>query len=286
MKGKQRTLLNSIGKLALLLLFSLLSTALSAQNKKISGKVIDEKHQPVLGASVVVKGTTKGTTTDFDGNFTIEVPAKATLSVSFIGYHTQNVAVGNQNQLTIVLKEEQEQLDEVVVVGYGTVRKKDLTGAVSSVSNKALKEKPIANAGEALQGRAAGVQVTSAGKPGDNVSFRIRGISTINNSEPLLVIDGVPTDLGINALNVDDIENIDVLKDASATAIYGSRGANGVVLITTKKGKNGASGPTRCRGRRQTVVQHQCSPSTSYQLTRNAQRPRVCFFSQRNDCQL
>ena len=239
MKGKQRTLLNSIGKLALLLLFSLLSTALSAQNKKISGKVIDEKHQPVLGASVVVKGTTKGTTTDFDGNFTIDVPAKATLSVSFIGYHTQNVAVGNQNQLTIVLKEEQEQLDEVVVVGYGTVRKKDLTGAVTSVSNKALKEKPIANAGEALQGRAAGVQVTSAGKPGDNVSFRIRGISTINNSEPLLVIDGVPTDLGINALNVDDIENIDVLKDASATAIYGSRGANGVVLISTKKGKNG-----------------------------------------------
>ncbi|MFC2505114.1 MAG: SusC/RagA family TonB-linked outer membrane protein, partial [Capnocytophaga ochracea] len=232
-------LLNSIGKLALLLLFSLLATALSAQNKKISGKVIDEKHQPVLGASVVVKGTTKGTTTDFDGNFTIDVPAKATLSVSFIGYHTQNVAVGNQNQLTIVLKEEQEQLDEVVVVGYGTVRKKDLTGAVTSVSNKALKEKPIANAGEALQGRAAGVQVTSAGKPGDNVSFRIRGISTINNSEPLLVIDGVPTDLGINALNVDDIENIDVLKDASATAIYGSRGANGVVLITTKKGKNG-----------------------------------------------
>lgn len=138
-----------------------------------------------------------------------------------------------------MLKEEQEQLDEVVVVGYGTVRKKDLTGAVTSVSNKALKEKPIANAGEALQGRAAGVQVTSAGKPGDNVSFRIRGISTINNSEPLLVIDGVPTDLGINALNVDDIENIDVLKDASATAIYGSRGANGVVLITTKKGKNG-----------------------------------------------
>ena len=193
----------------------------------------------MLGASVVVKGTTKGTTTDFDGNFTIDVPAKATLSVSFIGYHTQNVAVGNQNQLTIVLKEEQEQLDEVVVVGYGTVRKKDLTGAVTSVSNKALKEKPIANAGEALQGRAAGVQVTSAGKPGDNVSFRIRGISTINNSEPLLVIDGVPTDLGINALNVDDIENIDVLKDASATAIYGSRGANGVVLISTKKGKNG-----------------------------------------------
>ena len=193
----------------------------------------------MLGASVVVKGTTKGTTTDFDGNFTLEVPAKATLSVSFIGYHTQNVAVGTQNQLTIVLKEEQEQLDEVVVVGYGTVRKKDLTGAVTSVSNKALKEKPIANAGEALQGRAAGVQVTSAGKPGDNVSFRIRGISTINNSEPLLVIDGVPTDLGINALNVDDIENIDVLKDASATAIYGSRGANGVVLITTKKGKSG-----------------------------------------------
>jgi len=214
-------------------------SAALAQTISVKGTVTDESKLPMPGVSVVVKGTTKGTTTDFDGNFTLEVPAKATLSVSFIGYHTQNVAVGTQNQLTIVLKEEQEQLDEVVVVGYGTVRKKDLTGAVTSVSNKALKEKPIANAGEALQGRAAGVQVTSAGKPGDNVSFRIRGISTINNSEPLLVIDGVPTDLGINALNVDDIENIDVLKDASATAIYGSRGANGVVLITTKKGKSG-----------------------------------------------
>ena len=154
--------------------------------------------------------------------------------------------------------------------------RKDLTGAVTSVSNKALKEKPIANAGEALQGRAAGVQVTSAGKPGDNVSFRIRGISTINNSEPLLVIDGVPTDLGINALNVDDIENIDVLKMLRQLPFTVLVVLMGWCLSLPKKEK----------WRRQTVVQHQCSPSTSYQLTRDAQRPRVCFFSQRNDCQL
>lgn len=137
------------------------------------------------------------------------------------------------------MKENAEMLDEVVVVGYGVSRKKDLTGAVSSVSGDLMKDKPVASIGEALQGRAAGVQVVSSGKPGDNVSFRIRGISTINNSEPLLVIDGVPTDLGLNALNMEDVETVDVLKDASATAIYGSRGANGVVLVTTKKGKTG-----------------------------------------------
>ena len=240
MKGKRKLLLKGVARVVLLLVLALSSNLLSAQNlRKITGIVTDEKKQPVMGASVVVKGSTKGTSTDFDGKFSLDVPQNAVLTVSFIGYHTQQVNVGKQSHVAIVLKEESQQLDEVVVVGYGVVRKKDLTGAVATVGTKALKEKPLASAGEALQGRAAGVQVTSAGKPGDNVSFRIRGISTINNSEPLLVIDGVPTDLGINALNANDIESVDVLKDASATAIYGSRGANGVVLITTKKGAKG-----------------------------------------------
>lgn len=240
MKGKQKPFTFLISKNFLFVLLALSYSVLSSQNlKKITGTVTDEKQEPIIGASVVVKGTTKGVSTDFDGNFSLEVPQNAVLSVSTIGYQTQEISVGNKTKFLIVLKEEQQQLEEVVVVGYGTVRKKDLTGAVASVSGKNLKDKPLASAGEALQGRAAGIQVTVSGKPGDNVSFRIRGISTINNSEPLLVIDGVPTDLGINALNMNDVENIDVLKDASATAIYGSRGANGVVLITTRKGKSG-----------------------------------------------
>ena len=224
----------------LLMLCAIFSIHLSAQNQKmISGKITDEQGESVIGASVFVKGTTVGTVSDIDGNFSLEVPASAVITVSYIGYHPQDIPVEGRTDFSIVLKEDNQLLDEVVVVGYGVMRKRDLTGAVSSVSGETMKDKPVASIGEALQGRAAGVQVISSGKPGDNVSFRIRGISTINNSEPLLVIDGVPTDLGINALNMEDVETVDVLKDASATAIYGSRGANGVILITTKKGKSG-----------------------------------------------
>ena len=237
MREKQKLSKEPIAyKILLLVLCAIFSIHLSAQNQKmISGKITDEQGESVIGASVFVKGTTVGTVSDIDGNFSLEVPESAVITISYIGYLPQDIRVEGRTDFAIVLKEDNQLLDEVVVVGYGVMRKRDLTGAVASVSGETMKDKPVASIGEALQGRAAGVQVISSGKPGDNVSFRIRGISTINNSEPLLVIDGVPTDLGINALNMEDVETVDVLKDASATAIYGSRGANGVILITTKR---------------------------------------------------
>jgi TonB-linked SusC/RagA family outer membrane protein len=209
------------------------------QQNTITGKVTDANGEPIIGANIIEVGTTNGTVTDMDGNFSLKVADNATIRVSYIGYVEQEINTAGKTSFNITLVEDTQALEEVVVVGYGVMRKKDLTGAVASVQGEILRDKPLASLGEALQGRAAGVQVISSGKPGDNVSFRIRGISTINNSEPLLVIDGVPTDLGINALNMEDVETVDVLKDASATAIYGSRGANGVILITTRKGKSG-----------------------------------------------
>lgn len=229
-----------LDKVSLIIMSLLLTINLSAQNlKKITGTVFDDNEESVIGASVSIKGTTNGTITDIDGAFTLEVPENATLVISYIGYLSQEIPVNNRTEFNIILKEDAKLLDEIVVVGYGVMRKKDLTGAVSSIDSKTMQDKPVANVGEALQGRAAGVQIVNSGAPGSNVAIRVRGISTINNSEPLLVIDGVPTDISLNALNMDDVQTVDVLKDASATAIYGSRGANGVVLITTKKGKSG-----------------------------------------------
>lgn len=240
MKKNRKKKRSSLSRLFLLLLSVGLAGSVWAQNlKKITGTVTDEKGESIIGASVSVKGTSRGTVTDIDGRFSLEADNNAVLVISYIGLLPQEITVTGKSALQVIMKENAEMLDEVVVVGYGISRKKDLTGAVASVSGDLMKDKPVANIGEALQGRAAGVQVVSSGKPGDNVSFRIRGIGTINNSEPLLVIDGVPTDLGLNALNTEDVETVDVLKDASATAIYGSRGANGVVLVTTKKGKAG-----------------------------------------------
>lgn len=207
--------------------------------KKITGIVVDEKGESVIGASVSEKGTTSGTATDIDGKFSLEVKDGAVIVVSYLGFLTQEIIVNDRSDFHIIMKDNTEMLNEVVVVGYGVMRKKDLTGSLASVGAKSLKDKPVANIGEALQGQAAGVQVVNAGAPGSNVSIRIRGLGSINSTDPLLVIDGVPTDMPLNALNQNDVETIDILKDASATAIYGSRGANGVVLITTKKGKSG-----------------------------------------------
>lgn len=234
---KKWAYVSRIGLLILTLLFTL---HLSAQNKKtITGTILDEKGESIIGASVAVKGTTNGTITDIDGKFSLDVNENDILAISYVGFLAQEIPVTGKSNLQITLKENTEMLDEIVVVGYGVMRKRDLTGAVSSIDSKSMQDKPVANIGEALQGRASGVQIINSGAPGSNVSIRIRGISTINNSEPLLVIDGVPTDLSLNALNMDDVQTVDVLKDASATAIYGSRGANGVVIITTKKGKSG-----------------------------------------------
>lgn len=217
----------------------LLPMCMLAQQITVKGIVKDQTGETVIGASVVEKGTANGTITGIDGDFTLQVSEKGTIIVSFVGYKTQEIAVKGQRQLQVVLKDDAEMLDEVVVVGYGTMRKSDLTGAVSSVNNKDIKDSPVSNLGQAIQGKISGVQIVDAGKPGDNVSIKIRGLGSINNCDPLVVIDGVPTDLGLASLNMADVERLDVLKDASATAIYGSRGANGVVMITTKRGANG-----------------------------------------------
>lgn len=217
----------------------LLPMCMFAQQITVQGVVKDQTGETVIGASVMEKGTTNGTITGIDGDFSLNMSPNGTLVVSFVGYKTQEVQVKGQKHLQVVLSEDAEMLDEVVVIGYGTMKKSDLTGAVSSIGNKDIKDSPVSNLGQAIQGKISGVQIVDAGKPGDNVSIKIRGLGSINNCDPLVVIDGVPTDLGLSSLNMADVERLDVLKDASATAIYGSRGANGVVMITTKRGTEG-----------------------------------------------
>ncbi len=214
------------------------NTETNQNTRTITGVVRDDMG-PVTGANIIVKGTTNGTITDFDGKFTLDnVPANAVLQISYIGYLPQEIEVGNQSALNIVLKEDSQALDEVVVVGYGTVRKADLAGSVSVLDNKSFKDQPITQVSDALQGRVSGVQVQNSGVPGGTVKIRVRGSSSINRSnDPLYVIDGIVRESGLTGLNPEDIQSMQILKDASSTAIYGSRGSNGVVLITTKTGK-------------------------------------------------
>lgn len=223
------------------LLFSALP--MMAQDRSVSGRVMGANDSaPLPGVSILVKGTNAGTTTDGEGAFKLTVPANAVLVFSFVGYTPKEVTVGNQTLLEVSLELDNRQLNEVVVVGYGTVKKSDLTGSLASVKSKEINAFPATNVLQALSGRAPGVQVTqNTGAPGGSVSVRIRGTNSVQGSnEPLYVVDGFPTS-GSNPtiLNNSDIESIEILKDASATAIYGSRGANGVVLITTKQGKAG-----------------------------------------------
>lgn len=239
---------------------------LFSQNREISGNVLDEGNQPLPGASVVVKGTTVGTSTDFDGVFTIKIPkGKKIIVISYLGYVSKEVVIGNQDKYIVKLRPDANTLDEIVVVGYGTMRKSDLTGSVTSIEVDETATQQTSTVDQLLQGRAAGVQVIQNGSPGSGVSVRIRGASSLRgNNEPLYVVDGIiissagedalnagnanslqESQNGLNGINPRDIESMEVLKDASATAIYGSRGANGVILITTKKGK---SGKTRVSG--------------------------------------
>ncbi|MGM9511190.1 TonB-dependent receptor [Larkinella sp. GY13] len=207
----------------------------------VSGTVSDEKGEGLPGVSVLVKGTTRGTTTNGDGKYQIVVPNEsAVLVFSFVGFVSQEMAVEKRTTLNISLKTDNKSLEEVVVVGYGTVKKSDLTGSVAKVGEANIKATPIPSLDRAMQGRAAGVQVVSnSARPGGNSTIRIRGSGSVNaGNDPLYVIDGFPT-TGLNSINTDDIESIEILKDASATAIYGSRGSNGVVLVTTKRGKAG-----------------------------------------------
>lgn len=211
-----------------------------AQNGTVSGTVLDNSGVPIIGAAVIdIRNRESGAITDIDGNFSIQANIGTSLEISYLGFKTMTVPVTSFSPMSITMETDSEFLDEVVVIGYGTVRKRDLTGAVSSISDNDIRDAPVANVGQALQGKVSGVYIVDAPKPGDNVSIKIRGLGTINDSDPLVVIDGVPTDLGLSSLNTADIDRIDVLKDASATAIYGSRGANGVVMVTTKRGQSG-----------------------------------------------
>lgn len=213
------------------------------KRNKVSGKVNDASGEPVVGANVVEKGTTNGTITDLNGSFSLDIPAKSTLIISYIGYTPREVEVGNQLTFNVKLAEDTEMLDEVVVVGYGTQKKSDVTTAVASVSSDNLKNRAAVNFGEAMAGQVPGVMVqqTNGAPGGEGLTIKVRGTGSITQSnDPLYVVDGYPMEGGaFRLLNPSDIESIQVLKDASSTAIYGSRGANGVVIITTKKGQIG-----------------------------------------------
>ena len=229
--------------MAVLAIFTVLSA--SAQTRAISGKVVDQAGVPVIGASVIVVGnSTIGTVTDLDGNYSLNVPAGATLSVSFIGYTTETVAVGNQSVINVTLQEDNEFLEETVVIGYGVQRKSDLTGSVASVRSQDLADRSTSDAAAALQGKAAGIQVTNAsGAPGKGSDIRVRGVSTNGQYGlgPLLIVDGLKVD-NIQYLDPSMIESIEVLKDAASAAIYGAQAGNGVILVTTKSGAKATDG--------------------------------------------
>lgn len=203
--------------------------------KKITGVVVDEKGEPIIGANILLKGTNIGTITDFNGNFSLEVPSDGILTITYLGYEPQTIEIGGRTTFKIILKEETKLLEEIVVVGYGTQKKVNLTGAVSMITSEELNSRPITNVSSGLQGLLSGVTVVNtSGQPGVNsTNIRIRGLGTIGNANPLVLIDGVEGDM--NLLNPEDIQSISVLKDAASSSIYGARAANGVILVTTKK---------------------------------------------------
>ena len=228
--------------IGLLLLF-LVSLGITAQERTIRGVVRDSGGEPIIGANVMVKGTTIGAATDMNGSYSLTVPASATtLTISYIGMKDSEVPITG-NLIDITMEEDVSSLDEVVVIGYGTMKKRDLTGSVSSVSAETLAAIPVASAVEAITGKMAGVQVlTTEGSPDAEMRIRVRGGGSITQSnDPLFIVDGFPVST-ISDIPPTDIESIDVLKDASSTAIYGSRGANGVVIVTTKSGRPASCG--------------------------------------------
>ena len=206
----------------------------------IKGKVVDDQSEPIVGVNVYLKGTTKGTSTNKDGEFTLDVPNKNAVFVfSFIGFNTQEITLGNQSTLNVTMITDIKSLDEVVVVGYGTQKRSDITGAVSKFKDDKLDQKAVSRIDQAMQGRIAGVQIQNvSAQAGDAPKITIRGISSVNAGQsPLVVVDGQPVPDGLSFVNPADVESVEVLKDAASAAIYGSRGASGVILITTKSGK-------------------------------------------------
>ena len=233
---------SSLQKLTVVILFLLLAASQAiAQNKTVKGRVTNVTGEPVGGATITVVGSQAGTSAGADGSFSLAVPANGTLRISAVGYAEQEIKVANQSTISVTMQPSNTQLEQVVVVGYGTQRKRDVTGSIASVNETALREVPVANLQQALQGRAAGLEVQRVGtSPGGGSQIRIRGERSITGSnDPLLVLDGIPYSGSINDINPDDVASIDVLKDASATAIYGSRGSNGVIINTTKRGRSG-----------------------------------------------
>lgn len=222
---------------SMLLLFVFISGF--SQQRNLTGRVLDENNSSLPGVNILVKGTSTGTVTDAQGNFSISAASNDVLVFSFVGYLSKEVTIGSESTLSISMQPDVTALSEVVVTGYGSQSKRDITGAVATIDSKQLLATPSTNLGQALQGKVAGVTVGNENSPGGGVMVRIRGFGTINDNSPLYVIDGVPTKGNLNTLNLNDIESMQILKDASAASIYGSRAGNGVVIVTTKKGKQG-----------------------------------------------
>lgn len=262
-------------RLLMVMLTLFVATIMQAQQITCKGNIADVSGEPIIGASVVVKGTSQGTVSDLDGNFTIQANPNTTLVVSYIGYVTQEVKASDK--LKITLKEDSRTLEDVVVVGYGVQKKSVVTASIAKVSADDLDGKATVRVDNALKGLASGVTVTSSsGQPGAASQVRIRGIGTINNSNPLYIVDGMPIEGGIDYLNPSDIESIEVLKDAASGAIYGTRAANGVILVTTKGGGKGSS--TR-------QLQLLLRLAEPMEAPRCAQRHRVCCDDERRSCQ-
>ena len=212
-----------------------------AQNITISGTVTDQSGEPVIGAGVAVQNTQNGAVTDLDGRYTLTAASNAILEISSLGYKSVLVSVGGRSRIDVVLEDDAEALEATVVIGYGTARKSDVTGSIASVTGENLREIPANDITYALQGRVAGVDFTqSSSRPGESMQIRIRGERSLNASnDPLIVLDGIPFSGTLSDISTNDIKSVDILKDAASTAIYGSRGANGVIMITTNKGVKG-----------------------------------------------
>lgn len=232
---KRTSWLRNILAIACLLLTS---SSLFSQTKTVTGTVTDALNDPLIGVSVLIQGTTSGTVTDLDGNYSISVTPDNVLEFSYVGMQKQMIPVGLQTVINVVMKDDSQMLGETVVIGYGSAKKRDLTGSITNIKGEEIANKPATNPLSSLQGKIAGVQIINNGRAGDDPEIRIRGTNSINGYKPLYIVDGLFND-NINFLNPEDIESMEVLKDPSSLAIFGVRGANGVIIITTKKAKEG-----------------------------------------------
>lgn len=231
---------HKITRLAMLLVAALFAMTAYAQKIKVTGTVVDgQNNEPLTGVTVKEKGVSNGVITDINGNYSISVEANATLQFTYMGFSMQEVAVNKRTRINVTMESDSKMLDELIVIGYGVQRKSDVTGSISSIQGKDINSQPVSSTLQALQGRAAGVNIIqNTGAPGSNTTIKIRGTGTVNDSDPLYVVDGFIVD-NIDYLNPNDIENVEIFKDAASSAVYGSRAANGVVAITTKSGKSG-----------------------------------------------